>query len=256
MIRQMEILVDVLIFVFGMIVGSFLNVLIYRYNTGRTIVAGRSMCLSCGRELRWFELIPVFSFLFQRGRCRKCATRISWQYPVVEIATGVLFAAVWQLGLAWFHTALLWAIFSLLVAVTVYDLRHKIIPDALVYIFIVLSLVTAYFSSLTEHVLTGIGLAAFFALLWLVSSGRWMGFGDAKLALGVGFLLGARGGVSATIFAFWSGAIIGVLLILIQRLSRRPGSFTIKSEIPFAPFIVAGVLANLFFHFDLFSIYL
>ena len=100
------------------------------------------------------------------------------------------------------------------------------------------------------------GLAAFFALLWLISRGRWMGLGDAKLVLGVGLLLGPQGGVSAVILAFWLGAVVGVALILCQRLFARRRSLTIKSEIPFAPFIVAGLGLVLFCHLDLFRFYL
>lgn len=247
-------LTHLFIFILGLIVGSFLNVVIYRYNTGLSVIGGRSRCLACARDLRWFELIPVFSFLFQRGRCTQCGSKISWQYPAVELVTGLLFVLTFQqfilrsASVYWLVGHLI--IFSLLTVITVYDLRHKIIPDGLVYTFILLSLLLAFsdFSLILviNHLLAGFILFVFFFLLWWLSRGRWMGFGDAKLALGVGFLLGLMGGVSAIVFAFWLGAVVGLLLIILARLSATRGSFTIKSEIPFAPFIIIGLCLNFF----------
>lgn len=248
------------VFLLGLVVGSFLNVVIYRYNTGSAgwrIIAGRSQCLSCTQTLRWFELVPLFSFFLQRGRCRHCLSKISWQYPTVEVATGLLFALIFSRFLLTEQTLLWlllhWALFSLLLVITAYDLRHKIIPDGLVYAFSGLALWSALLGpgavGAASHLLAGLGLFAFFFLLWWLSGGRWMGFGDAKLALGVGFLLGPAGALSAVIFAFWSGALVGMSLLIYGRLSGRGKSFTMKSEIPFAPFIVLGLLFNFFFNF-------
>lgn len=249
------------IFLLGLVVGSFLNVVVYRYNTGRSVSLGRSQCLACGHELRWFELVPLFSFLFQFGRCRECKSKISWQYPLVELASGVLFVALFQHFLAVPGGKILFllsaVIFSLLLVITVYDLRHKIIPDGLVYAFIILSLVFSNFpfSQITsaiflQHLVSGLVLFLFFFLLWWVSAGRWMGLGDAKLALGVGFLLGWPGALSAIIFAFWSGALVGVLLILLKATK-----ISLKSELPFAPFIVLGLLLNFFFNLNVLTVF-
>ena len=254
------------IFLLGLIVGSFLNVVIYRYNTGRSVSTGRSQCFSCSHTLSWYELVPVFSFLLQGGRCRACKSRISWQYPAVELTSGVLFVLIFQhflgvdLGKPLF---LLYAvIFSLLLIITVYDLRHKIIPDGLVYAFSLFALISAYLASTSSadvnfisHILAGLVAFAFFALLWYVSSGRWMGFGDAKLALGVGFLLGPAGALSAIVSAFWLGAVVGVMLMIISQLSHAGKSLTMKSEIPFAPFIILGLALNFFCHFYVSSLF-
>lgn len=236
-------------FILGAIVGSFLNVVIYRYHTGRTVVGGRSECMSCAKTLHWFELVPIFSFLLQGGRCRGCFSRISWQYPLVEILTGALFALLaWRFGLSPL-LLLYFFIASLLVIIAVYDLRHKIIPTAPVWLFVAASLLAQLITAplLLTAVLTGIGLAAFFAALWFFSRGRWMGFGDTKLALGMGILLGFPAGVSAIVVSFWLGAGVGLMLVFISGLSRRGKSVTIKSEIPFAPFMIIGLLLTWLF---------
>lgn len=229
-----------LIFIFGLIIGSFLNVVIYRYNTGKSL-GGRSQCLSCGKVLRWYELLPVASFLIQGGRCRGCGSKFSWQYPAVELATAALFAFIWLLPLPPVSRAIYLAASSLLVVIAAYDFRHLIIPDGPVYAFAALGLLnTAFFADFRSHLLAGLGLAAFFWLLWGVSRGRWLGFADGKLALGIGFFLGLTGGVSAVVLAFWIGAAVGLLLIAYSHLSARFGRVTMKSELPFAPFLILG----------------
>ncbi len=254
-------LVYVLVFIFGLMVGSFLNVVIWRYNTGWSVVKGRSQCLACGHELRWFELVPLISFVLQAGRCRQCGAKLSWQYPVVEVLTGLLFLKiVLVFGSQTFNPAIIfwWLIVSILLVITVYDLRHKIIPDGLVGWLLILALVRwVVLPSLpiTNYLLAAAGLFAFFALLWSLSHGRWMGFGDAKLALVIGLLLGVEGGVSAVVLAFWSGAAVGLLLIAGQRLSLPGRSFTIKSEIPFAPFLALGTILYFLFDFNVFTFF-
>jgi len=146
---------------------------------------------------------------------------------------------------------------SLLVVITIYDLKHKIIPDGLVYSFAALSFVSifgiwqaTFFIPSVWHFLAGPLLALPFALLWLVSRGTWMGFGDAKLALGMGWFLGLSGGGAAIILAFWIGAAVGLLLIALGRILKLflfGKTFTIKSEIPFGPFLILGTLIAFLF---------
>jgi leader peptidase (prepilin peptidase)/N-methyltransferase len=250
-------------FVFGAIIGSFLNVVILRMNTGKGL-GGRSICFSCGKTLSALELIPIVSFFALGGKCRSCKRKISWQYPLVELATALAFAGIAAnimgtpadiFGAYFLFYAV---IFSLLIVIVGYDIRHKIIPDRAVYAFIVLSFFAPLVASHAsphigsvwfDHIIAGIALSLPFALLWLLSRGRLMGFGDAKLALGIGFLLGVSQGVAAIMLAFWSGAIIGIVLLLL-----RHSTLTMKSEIPFAPFLVAGVAIAFFFHVDLASL--
>ena len=243
-------LISGFVFIFGAIIGSFLNVVIYRYHTGKT-VGGRSQCLTCGKTLTARELIPIFSFFTQRGKCRKCGAKISRQYPLVEIATGLLFLLIYTLHPALYALLYHWIVASILVVIVAYDIRHTIIPDGFAYPFAILAFLYGLFSppvgvSLFWFVLSGPLLAVPFAFLWLVSQGRWMGLGDAKLALGIGWFLGWYQGLSALIIAFWIGAIVGILLLFLK--SKR---FTMKSEIPFGPFLILGMWIVFFCNIDL-----
>ena len=255
----MDIWLEIVSFLFGLIVGSFLNVVIYRYNTGAggwRIYNGRSRCLACNRSLRWFELIPVFSYIWQGGRCGRCGSAISAQYPLVELATGFLFVAIVGQSVTWLAAALAAIIWSLLVVITVYDLRHQIIPDGLVYAAsVAAALLAASEGRLPSALLAALGLAAFFAALWYFSGGRWMGFGDAKLALTVGLLLGPTRGISAMVLAFWLGAVVGLLLIILSRFAGRSRSYTMKSELPFAPFIILGTALTFFAEINVFTLF-
>lgn len=250
-------------FVLGTIVGSFLNVLIFRYNTGLSYVTGRSKCLSCGKKLEWYELLPLFSFLFLYGKCLGCRSKISYQYPFVEFITGLVFGGVFlKFGLVPLLPLYL-IIVSLLIAMSVYDFKHKIIPDGMVFTFIALSIAMFFFVHSSSEIFTfplsldllaGPILFSFFAFFWLVSGGKWMGFGDAKLALGVGFLLGFSGGVYAVMLSFWIGAIVSLLLILLQKIKLSRFRLSFKSEIPFAPFIILSVLIQIFTSYNLHNI--
>jgi prepilin signal peptidase PulO-like enzyme (type II secretory pathway) len=262
----MDILAYIFAFCFGAAVGSFLNVVSLRYHTGRTI-RGRSGCASCGAQLRWFELLPVLSFIALRGKCRSCLSAISWQYPIVEAITGALFVGLYYLYALQWGLFLLYAIeWSLLVIIVAYDMKHKIIPDPFVYAFIALSFLSLFITpDWTLHMpsgswwplLSGPLLAAPFAFLWLVSGGRWMGFGDAKLALGIGWVLGVTRGTTALLLSFWIGAVVSIALLLYERLSpsgravsRAHGRLTMKSEVPFAPFLILGMALVFFFGID------
>lgn len=260
----------ILNFILGAIIGSFLNVVALRYNTGKS-VAGRSGCFTCGGSLRWYELIPIVSFFMQKGRCRTCYTRIAWQYPIVETVTGLIFALILP-PLTFFTLSLVGAdisvssaelisaffvliIFCLLIIITVYDFRHKIIPDGLVYAFIILS-----FAGLFVHfadplslripsefeLYAGPMLFVPFFLLWLISRGRWIGLGDGKLVLGMGWFLGLSASISAVILAFWMGAVWSIFALYFSRKH-----LTMKSELPFAPFLILGFTIAYFFQPDI-----
>jgi len=245
-------MIYVFIFVFGAIIGSFLNVVILRYNTGESLFRRGSRCFVCAKRLKWYELIPIFSFLIQKGRCRECGSRISIQYPVIEIMTGLLFLVVtWKLGFQVEAELLFgWLIVSLLIIIAVYDFRHKIIPNAFVYSFIILAFLNLFrISEIWPNFLAGVAFFSFFALLWAVSKGKWMGFGDAKLALGLGWLLGAEKTIWAFLFSFWLGGIVSIFLLILNRKT------TMKSKIPFGPFLIVGALLALFLNIDILQIF-
>lgn len=275
----MTFLLSVFYFIFGTIIGSFLNVVILRYNTGFALT-GRSGCLTCGKKLEWYELIPIFSFLFLKGKCSQCKSPISWQYPIVEFLTGALFLFTINAFLTTGSMSNLLEVtyylfvIALLVIITVYDIRHTVIPDGIVYTFIAVSLIKLFVTYPINELFTYPHILDLFAgpilflpffILWFVSKGRWMGFGDAKLALGMGLFLGLKEGISAVIIGFWIGAVVSVIYMVLERISsstvfEKIGLFlggkhlTIKSEIPFAPYLILGTLIALFFTVDVFNL--
>jgi len=260
---------------FGLIIGSFLNVVVLRH--GAKSLGGRSACMSCGKPIAWYDNIPVVSWLYLRGRCRMCGSAISVQYPLVEISTALLFAflAAGELshvplafdlpGLVHLYATLALYCFvgALLISISVYDIRHTIIPDRWVYLFALFALASSFFgispgyNSVLLLLAAGpIGALPLFAL-WAVSGGRWMGFGDVKLALGIGWLLGPVSGLFAVFFAFILGACVSVPLLglsspylhaLVRRFTPTLASskgllgFTMGSEIPFGPFLVCSCI--------------
>lgn len=249
-----------IVFIFGTIIGSFLNVVAYRYNSGTSPITGRSRCFACGKTLVWYELVPLVSFFLQRGRCRKCHVRLSWQYPLIEGISGIMFVAIFLLGKPPLESAYLLVIFSTLLVITVYDLRHQIIPDGLVALFAGLALVWFIGGTLSEGIthafyfpdlwtlLAGPILFLPFWALWFVSQGRWIGLGDGKLALGIGWFLGVTLGASAVMLAFWVGAVWALVIMAFQRIAVnfRGTKLSLQSEIPFGPFLILGVIVVYF----------
>jgi len=280
---------------FGLIVGSFLNVLIIRWGTRS--LAGRSACMSCGRTIPWHDLVPVLSWILLGGKCRLCGSPISLQYILVEAGTGLLFFIIGLAPLPLYAHLFALPIAAILLAIAVYDLKHTLIPDAWVYVFAAFSLVvslTAASSDMLYGVLTillaGPVVAAPLFAFWFFSKGAWMGFGDVKLALGMGWLLGIGDGLFALFFAFILGALVSVPLLffssplwqkIVEGFTRTPMvslplffrklqqyvsrsvsdensafipsggkktktplvfGFTMKSEIPFGPFLIAATL--------------
>lgn len=233
----------------GLIVGSFINVLIIRHGTGVGI-GGRSRCMHCRTTLGVFDLVPVFSYLFLRGRCRYCATPISSRYAFIELAAAlyalVIFLTVPTLPLM----TLYWLAGIPLLVIAGYDVAHLIIPLFYARILTLLGVVaTAY--SLTasgsllflqpQSIVAAGVLMLFFYSLWFFSDGAWMGFGDVGLVGSLGLLFGYPISLIGTVFAFWLGALFGIYLLW-QTKSRR----TLKSEVPFGPFLIAGfVLAQM-----------
>lgn len=266
----METFLGLAFFILGSVIGSFLNVVILRFRSGRGL-GGRSLCFSCGKTLSWYELVPIASFLTQRGKCASCQTKISWQYPAVEALTGLLFTILFlRFEYLLFTVPLLFAILfayygfisCLLTVLTVYDMKHQILPDSLTALFASVAFVGMFFlkgDALILHVPTawrlvaGFVFAAPFSLLWLGSKGKWMGLGDAKLMVGIGWLLGISAGAAAILLSFWIGAAFGVVFLL--ALSLKTGrQASMKTAIPFGPFLALGTVIVLISGIDFASI--
>lgn len=255
----------IIAFIFGTVIGSFLNVVLYRYHTGMSFFGGRSRCPCCNCVLAPRDLIPIVSFILARGHCRYCGSRISFRYPAIELATGVLFTIVlWKFAPAITMVVLGWVIAAFLVLIAGYDIRHKIIPDTFAYtlaaigfFFVVMFDPVTLFIRIPDFLtlLSGPILAAPLALLFLVSDGRWMGLGDAKLQLGLGWIVGFWSGLSALVLAFWIGAVWGIALLAISRVRTFAGAqYSMKSELPFGPFLIIGFLLVWLFGLDVFEL--
>lgn len=233
-----------IIFIFGLVVGSFLNVLIDRMPRGENIAWKPSHCDFCKKPLRWFELIPVLSYLLQGGRCRRCHKRLSLQYPLVELLTALGFLTVFfYAGDLTINFFLMLIIFCAAVVIFFIDLKHQIIPDSMLVVaglpIVILGMnIAAYDRGI--HMLTAISCGMGFFLLWAATGGRGLGFGDVKLSFVIGLLLGYPSAVIGLYVAFLTGALVGVILMIL-RVARM------KSRIAFGPFLILGALVSLWF---------
>ena len=268
----MDIIIYFFVFVFGIIIGSFLNCVIYRLalpgstsqsNLGK--FKSRSFCPKCRHQLGFFDLIPILSFFVLKGKCRYCREKISWQYPLVEILTGLIFLLIFnfqfsifnEFSISQFSNLIYLSVIScLLIIIFVYDLKHYLIPDKIIYPAIVIVFLFNIFNSYIINdksffnlLLTAFAAGMFFFLIWLVSRGQWMGFGDVKLAFFMGLFLGFPIILPALFSAFFIGAIIGLGLIIL-------GKKTLKSRVPFGPFLIIGTFLALFLGKDLINWYL
>ncbi len=235
----------------GTTIGSFLNVVIYRFNTGMRFDEGRSMCFSCSKKLEWYELIPLVSFIIQLGRCRNCKSRIAWQYPIVELLTAVIFLlTTYHLGTMYSFDSSVFVMYlvgymflwSLCVVMAVYDIRHKMIPSLFVYLSIALAFVLRVVSGapITNILICIVVVALPLWLLYFLSKERWMGFGDVLIAILMGTVLGFSKGLTALMLAFWIGAIYGIMVMLIGKIKNRK-TLNLKSALPFGPFLLIAL---------------
>lgn len=255
--------------IYGLIAGSFLNVGINRLKTGENMVRSRSRCPDCGHTLHWYELLPLISFFVQRRRCRNCNKKISWQYPAVEAATALLFALSAYhvtltvntvLSIKSFELLFLWFVIGSLLVLFVYDLKHFIIPDKVLFPLIGVTILafvvniwevsgywifnSGYWGNLLAAVFTGFIFSLPFLALHLASQGKSFGLGDVKLIFFMGLLLGWPNIFVALFIAFVSGAIMGVSMML-------SGKADMQSKLPFGPFLIAGTWTALFWGQDL-----
>src|SRR3990167_120346 len=225
------------IFALGTIVGSFFNVVLLRKNTGESIVKNSSRCFSCGKKLGPLEMIPVFSFLWQKGRCRHCGSKISLQYPAVELLTGLLaFMVYFKTGVSFWWLFYFSALGALLLT-ALYDLRTKIIDRHLLYIFGLFASVEFLLrKNFFSDLISSFFITLFFYLIWRFSGGRWMGRGGADLAFFLALFLGWPQNLFMIFLAFWLGGILGAYLLIFKSLR-----WGLKSEIPFGPVLALAV---------------
>lgn len=243
-------------FILGAVIGSFLNVCIYRIPAGKSIVSPPSACPHCGQNIRWFQNIPLLSYLFLGGKCASCRTTISFRYPAIEALTGFLFALVlynFSFGTA---TPVYWVFVAALIVITFIDLDHQIIPDVISLPGIIVGFVCSFFVPWLTWIdsLLGvvIGGGILLAIAWIyekVAKREGMGGGDIKLLAMLGAFLGWKAVLPIIFVASLVGSLIGIPLMLLQKGDT-------KLAIPFGPFLAFAATVYLFWGRELVYWYL
>lgn len=249
-----------LVFVFGAVIGSFLNVLIWRLPREEKL-NGRSHCPNCNHKLVWYDLIPVLSYVVSKGVCRYCKQQISFRYPLIEILTGVLFVlAVLAFPFTSVFSSLLllkaMVVIAVCVVVFMIDFEHYLILDKVVLfgtimiglLLVALGISDGSINHLIYGILASISASTPFWLLWVISKGRWMGLGDVKFIAFMGLALGLSGILVSLFLAFGIGALVGIALILI-------GKKQLTSKLPFGTFLSLATVVTVLYGARLWDLY-
>jgi leader peptidase (prepilin peptidase) / N-methyltransferase len=252
------------VFILGSAIGSFLNVLIDRLPHDESI-NGRSYCDHCKKKIPWYDLIPVLSFFILGGKTRCCHKNLSWQYPLIEIVTGISFLLIFNfqssifnqfeiINLKLINLLALWGIISCLIVIFFSDLKYHLISDYIqvaLFIFSFLYHLTTNYNHLqlfiTNFIPSGLIVAVPIFLIYFISREKAMGLGDVFLAANLGFLLGWQAGFLALYIAFVTGAIIGLIAIILKNKK-------LKSKIAFGPFLVIGMIIMMFWQKEIFQL--
>lgn len=240
----------IIAFIFGLVFGSFLNVVIYRYDQWLSILKDRSACMHCKQQLRWYDLVPLLSYVTLGGKCRYCRKPISWQYPVVELSMALLVAVfysrIFDSGLLTpliGSIALIGAVAAVgaMIVIFFHDLYEQMVPDLMAYILLAGSVVFSfiYFDSWLITLLGLVVGVAPIALIVYPSKGKWMGEGDVKIAAALGALVGYPNAVVFLVSTFLVGGLFGSLAIASKQAK-------LKTAVPFVPFMIIGALIAFF----------
>ncbi|MBI3595966.1 MAG: prepilin peptidase [Nitrospirae bacterium] len=227
--------------VLGLIIGSFLNVCIHRLPRNESLITPSSRCPSCRHPVRWWDNIPVVSFLILGGRCRDCRRPISWRYPVIELVSGIGYLLlVWRFGIGW-QTVIYALLFSALLVITFIDLDHQIIPDRITLPGMIVGLIASSLILPIGFLDALIGLLLGGTLFYgvAVASRGGMGGGDIKLIAMIGAFLGWKQALLTIFIGALAGSVIGLFLMTFKGKSR-------KYPVPFGPFLSLGAVVSLF----------
>ncbi|OGH17032.1 MAG: hypothetical protein A3C30_02155 [Candidatus Levybacteria bacterium RIFCSPHIGHO2_02_FULL_40_18] len=246
-------------FVFGACLGSFLGVLVDRASTGEQVLRGRSKCEHCRKVLETRDLIPIVSYVLLKGRCRHCNSKIPLRVLLIEVTGGMiasgLFLYAYFTGLNIIELILLLAVFFSLVGIFFADFSYGIIPDEFVAtiilssLFLLISYPQNLFQNLIVNIITGFLVFSFFLVIFLLTRGRGMGFGDVKLSFAIGLFLGFPKTIVALYVAFLTGMFISIILVLLGKKKLRGDS------IAFGPFLVIGAVIGYFFGIQILNLF-
>lgn len=237
------------VFILGLCIGSFLNVCIYRIPLKQDIVKLPSHCMNCGRRLNWYELIPLFSFIIQGGKCRGCKTKLSLQYPIIELVNGLFYLYVFfEYGFTC-QAGIYSLMISVLIVLSVIDLRTFEIPFGCCIFLFCLGIVQAMsdFSNIYEYVIGFFTVSLLLFIIWFVSKGRAIGGGDVKLLAAAGLLLGWRRIILAFVLGCILGAVIHLIRMKVSGADRR---------LAFGPYLSLGIAIAALWGDKLISLYL
>lgn len=229
-----------IIFLYGIVIGSFLNVVILRVPKGENIVTKRSHCTQCSHVLHWYDLFPLFSYLFLKGRCRYCGAKISLQYPIIEAANGVLWVITFLIGGFTLDSVLNCFVVSALLAISVIDERtHEIPPGLNIFIAVCgVAKVILHYTDWLEFLLGAVSVSLLLLIIYVCSKGRAIGGGDVKLMAAAGLFLGLK----LTLTAFLLGCLYGsVIHIARMKISKK------DHELAMGPYLSAGIVSAMWF---------
>ena len=234
MLFFLELTPYIIIFIFGITIGSFLNVCIYRIPLGESIVTAPSHCMTCGRKLKWYDMVPVFSWLVLGGKCRNCKSKISVQYPIIEGVNGILYVMICAVnGLEW-NSVIYCFMASALLVLSIIDWRTYEIPFGInVFLFVLgIAMTILDRGNLVEHLIGMICVSVLLGILYLLTGGRAIGGGDIKLMFACGLILGWK----LILLAFFLGCIIGSVVHIIRMSVKKAGRM-----LAMGPYLSAGI---------------
>jgi len=235
MLLFLELTPYIIIFIFGITIGSFLNVCIYRIPLGESIVTAPSHCMTCGRKLKWYDMVPVFSWLVLGGKCRNCKSEISVQYPIIEGVNGILYVVICAVnGLEW-SSMIYCFMASALLVLSIIDWRTYEIPFGInVFLFVLgVAMTILDRGNLAEHLIGMICVSGLLGILYLLTGGRAIGGGDIKLMFACGLILGWK----LILLAFFLGCIIGSVVHIIRMSVKKAGRM-----LAMGPYLSVGIL--------------
>ena len=239
MTTSIRIIFGLAFFLYGIVIGSFLNVLIYRIPKKENIAIKRSHCMKCDYQLQWFDLIPLFSWIFLRGKCRKCGQKISVQYPIIEALNGIFWTLIFLRFEISIETLLYCLLFSALLALSMIDFRTFEIPVGFNIFILILGLVRVAtdYKDWLNYVIGLVSVSVVLLLIFLISQGRAIGGGDVKLMAATGLLIGWQ----KNLLAFVIGCILGSVIHIIRMKVSKQGR-----TLAMGPYLAAGVIISIF----------